>query len=715
MLSKKKDSSSGINDGIAGKYVKRDTPPMLRNYHTPVRQNVRRSVKNPAFYAPQQAATNLISHRPPSIQAPPISHDLRHFPQNQRPPRLPSQTLGHLSSGLQNLHISDRSLHTGSNSSLEATSESGQSTSSGYQSSGNGGTRKLPSNFPNLGTVGEDFDDNSNYYHGNFNTDVYNQYDENYQIQQHHQEIRNLYAQKNISTQQNLYPSAQKDNQGSGGGFAGQEELHLPLGWTIDWTVRGRKYYIDHNTQTTHWSHPLEKESLPTGWERIESKEFGVYYVNHIKKTAQYQHPCAQSIPSMMGYQPSSLAALEYRPSRQPNVLVPANPYLNSEIPHWLHVYTRGAPEHDHKLKWDLFRVNELEHFDALLVRLNRQDIEDIVMKYEKYRSALLQEMHERKKQIHVNPESSTNNPLSLPPSNDQQLPMPLGANQQLAFSKLANPLPPTVSQNPTSEHSQFHHLSQTPESQQYLHNNDYPKLAVISSSEQTHPRVGQPQLTYSQPMYGPSRIITPIEQEQLELQRERQYQSQQQQRIQQLHQQYQQLLHQYHAQQNQQWISNTSANVSHYTPSIQYRQPMQAVQPRHPMSQMRQIQPHVQIPQPLRPPPSSSPHVLPPSSSPHLQDHAVLAQPQSQSMQIVRHQPPAVNMQQSVQFFQQPILTHHGQSTTAQQETLTSTHAQQNIHVIQNEQTIPTSVQGQQTNSQQTNQALTQNIETKV
>lgn len=29
MLSKKKDS--GINDGIAGKYVKRETPPMLRS------------------------------------------------------------------------------------------------------------------------------------------------------------------------------------------------------------------------------------------------------------------------------------------------------------------------------------------------------------------------------------------------------------------------------------------------------------------------------------------------------------------------------------------------------------------------------------------------------------------------------------------------------------------------------------------------------------
>ena len=46
----------------------------------------------------------------------------------------------------------------------------------------------------------------------------------------------------------------------------------------MDWTVRGRKYYIDHNTQTTHWSHPFEKESLPTGWEKVESAEHGVYY-----------------------------------------------------------------------------------------------------------------------------------------------------------------------------------------------------------------------------------------------------------------------------------------------------------------------------------------------------------------------------------------------------------------------------------------------------
>lgn len=58
-----------------------------------------------------------------------------------------------------------------------------------------------------------------------------------------------------------------------------ETELPLPPGWSVDFTLRGRKYYIDHNTKTTHWSHPLEKEGLPTGWERIESPEYGIYYV----------------------------------------------------------------------------------------------------------------------------------------------------------------------------------------------------------------------------------------------------------------------------------------------------------------------------------------------------------------------------------------------------------------------------------------------------
>lgn len=75
--------------------------------------------------------------------------------------------------------------------------------------------------------------------------------------------------------------------------MSGEEAAALPPGWTVDWTIRGRRYYIDHNTNTTHWSHPLEREGLPPGWERVESAEFGVYYVDHINKRVQYRHPCA--------------------------------------------------------------------------------------------------------------------------------------------------------------------------------------------------------------------------------------------------------------------------------------------------------------------------------------------------------------------------------------------------------------------------------------
>ncbi|XP_050405061.1 scaffold protein salvador [Patella vulgata] len=187
--------------------------------------------------------------------------------------------------------------------------------------------------------------------------------------------------------------------------FGGSEEIPLPPGWSIDWTLRGKKYYIDHNTQTTHWSHPLEKESLPMGWERIESKEHGVFYVNHILKTAQIHHPCAPSVPRfnmVFNYDGPQIQQLpqqlEYQQPRQSNVLVPANPYLKEEIPQWLVVYSKAQPEHDHKLKWDLFRLNELEYFDALIIRLYKQELEQLVMSYEAYRAALNREK-ERQKQ----------------------------------------------------------------------------------------------------------------------------------------------------------------------------------------------------------------------------------------------------------------------------------------------------------------------------
>lgn len=38
----------------------------------------------------------------------------------------------------------------------------------------------------------------------------------------------------------------------------------LPAGWSVGYTVRGRKYYVDHVTRTTSWQHPLAQDD-PSG------------------------------------------------------------------------------------------------------------------------------------------------------------------------------------------------------------------------------------------------------------------------------------------------------------------------------------------------------------------------------------------------------------------------------------------------------------------
>merc|ERR1712142_1221210 len=111
----------------------------------------------------------------------------------------------------------------------------------------------------------------------------------------------------------------------------------LPPGWSIDWTIRGRKYYINHNTKTTHWSHPMAKECLPPGWERIESKEKGVFYVNQTNKTKQYHHPC---IPTLSSDDAAGGIAAQ-----------------NREIPKWLKVYFKAPHDMADKLQWDQFDV----------------------------------------------------------------------------------------------------------------------------------------------------------------------------------------------------------------------------------------------------------------------------------------------------------------------------------------------------------------------
>ncbi|XP_023035860.1 scaffold protein salvador isoform X1 [Drosophila willistoni] len=181
-----------------------------------------------------------------------------------------------------------------------------------------------------------------------------------------------------------------------------EEELPLPPGWATQYTLHGRKYYIDHNAHTTHWNHPLEREGLPVGWRRVVSKLHGTYYENQYTGQCQRQHPCLTSYyyttsaepPKAIRPEPSLYDAPP--PAHTHSALVPANPYLLEEIPKWLAVYSEADSSKDHLLQFNMFSLPELEGFDSMLVRLFKQELGTIVGFYERYRRALILEKNRR-------------------------------------------------------------------------------------------------------------------------------------------------------------------------------------------------------------------------------------------------------------------------------------------------------------------------------
>uniref|UniRef100_A0A7N6A415 HECT-type E3 ubiquitin transferase n=1 Tax=Anabas testudineus TaxID=64144 RepID=A0A7N6A415_ANATE len=82
----------------------------------------------------------------------------------------------------------------------------------------------------------------------------------------------------------------------------------LPPGWEEKWDSKGRRYYVNHNTQTTTWTRPLvqplprpsqhpeatsESGSLPAGWEvRMTSHVF--HFID--TRTTQWEDPRLQNV-----------------------------------------------------------------------------------------------------------------------------------------------------------------------------------------------------------------------------------------------------------------------------------------------------------------------------------------------------------------------------------------------------------------------------------
>uniref|UniRef100_A0A7N5ZSP9 HECT-type E3 ubiquitin transferase n=1 Tax=Anabas testudineus TaxID=64144 RepID=A0A7N5ZSP9_ANATE len=112
--------------------------------------------------------------------------------------------------------------------------------------------------------------------------------------------------------------STHSSRRGSGQTSAGEEHpanpvllpttTGLPPGWEEKWDSKGRRYYVNHNTQTTTWTRPLvqgspqhtpspeatsESGSLPAGWEvRMTSHVF--HFID--TRTTQWEDPRLQNV-----------------------------------------------------------------------------------------------------------------------------------------------------------------------------------------------------------------------------------------------------------------------------------------------------------------------------------------------------------------------------------------------------------------------------------
>ncbi|KAJ8924379.1 hypothetical protein NQ315_007175 [Exocentrus adspersus] len=409
MLSRKNKDLRTIKEGVVGKYVKKDTPPEMPiiNVWTtePKRRNSNQS--RSSFPPTTVGSTSQTTVQKFGNQKTTISdvglgaHEGKYTPSASVPDlatRFANLSVGNSNDGSSSLATNIVTHNVNSPQPIYVNQHIGASYSD--NSASNANYVDIDQIYP-LAQENSSVYKDSNYIHTH--SPIYQNTSKNSMVPLPNQDTTPIYSNTNLERYRNqsqgmsygesLAHHMRHSLRRSDNTQEQSEELPLPPGWSVDYTLRGRKYYIDHNTKTTHWSHPLEREGLPTGWQCIQSPIYGVYYINHITRRAQYEHPCLVpcfSYPAETYTQYVLPRPTHYQPH---SVLVPANPYLLEEIPHWLNVYFKTSRELDHKLRWDMFRLSELECYNAMLTRLYKQELQNIVMRYESYRSALMVEM----------------------------------------------------------------------------------------------------------------------------------------------------------------------------------------------------------------------------------------------------------------------------------------------------------------------------------
>uniref|UniRef100_A0AC35TKA9 WW domain-containing protein n=1 Tax=Rhabditophanes sp. KR3021 TaxID=114890 RepID=A0AC35TKA9_9BILA len=183
-------------------------------------------------------------------------------------------------------------------------------------------------------------------------------------------------------------------------GSESDEMIAMPANWTIETTKDGLTYYVDHNNRVTHWVHPFATEKLPVGWHKTFDPTEGVLYINEYQMIKQNSHPGVATNLAKIHESPSVQSMANHNHNYSGNDEYAEEPSLINvdDVPPFLKLYSTADTESDHLLNFNLFKLNELEHLNAMLHKLFKKEVLDVaVNRYEKFRNEINKELCSRK------------------------------------------------------------------------------------------------------------------------------------------------------------------------------------------------------------------------------------------------------------------------------------------------------------------------------
>jgi len=142
--------------------------------------------------------------------------------------------------------------------------------------------------------------------------------------------------------------------------------------------------------------------------ESTRDRDFIAHYVN---PQGFRQHPERDyDLPEGPDYEPEAyepesngeLEGIYIHGYEKSETYVPPSPYMYADIPEWLHVYAKASPNLDELIKWDMFRLPELDCWQTMLKRLYMKELEQVVFWFEEYRQSMQQEMERREREMGI-------------------------------------------------------------------------------------------------------------------------------------------------------------------------------------------------------------------------------------------------------------------------------------------------------------------------